>query len=282
MKKLFPFVALCMAFVALPSCDQKNEPEPIPASFPKKHLIEEFTGQTCGYCPYGMDCIHDFIGNDTNYVLVLHHYGYQQYHITVAGSKRITNTLRVDGAPNMTINRTNTSYSEAGRSLNSVVFHPAYLSETDKSQFDNTTYASVNIQNKYDASSRELKINVSGALCKKDFPSLNLTVLIKESGMIDLQADYSVSSGGWREFRHTNAVRAFLTDAKGDELIVDSTRHYIAKYSFTLNDDWVPENCMVVAFLSEDFQPVIQAAQKPVVAGSKGGADILHGGITSL
>ena len=64
MKHFFPFLALSFAFVTLTSCEPKDEPKPevIPDSFPKKHLIEEFTGQGCGYCPYGMDCIHDFYG----------------------------------------------------------------------------------------------------------------------------------------------------------------------------------------------------------------------------
>lgn len=284
MKHFFPFLALSFAFVALTSCEPKDEPKPevIPDSFPKKHLIEEFTGQGCGYCPYGMDCIRDFMANDTNFILVLHHYGYQQDHFSVAGSKIVTNTLKVEGAPSMTINRANTSYKEEGSKRSATTFHPGYLPDVDKSQFEQTTYASVNIQNTYDPSSRNLKVTVSGALCKQDFPLLNLTVMVKESGMIDTQADNYNTFKGWKEFRHANAVRAFLTEAKGDEVFVDSTRHYKAEYTLTLNDTWVPENCMVVAFLSEEFQPVVQAAQKPVVAGSKGGADILHGGITPV
>ena len=47
MKHFFPFLALSLAFVALTSCKPKDEP--IPDSFPKTHLIEEFTGQSCGY-----------------------------------------------------------------------------------------------------------------------------------------------------------------------------------------------------------------------------------------
>ena len=286
MKHFFPFLALSFAFLALTACEPKDEPkpqpEPIPESFPKKHLIEEFTGQSCGYCPYGMDCIHDFMTNDTNFILVLHHYGYSQDHFTIAGSKTITNALKVNGAPTMTINRAKTSYMEEGIKRSATTFHPGYLTSVDKSQFEQTTYASVNIQNKYDASSRELKVTVSGALCKQDYPLLNLTVMVKESGMIDTQADYYYSFEGWKEFRHTNAVRAILTNAKGDELLVDSTRHYKAEYTLTLKDAWVPENCMVVAFLSEEFQPVVQAAQKPVVEGTKGGADIRHGGITPV
>lgn len=284
MKHFFPFLALSFAFLALTACEPKDEPKPevIPDSFPKKHLIEEFTGQTCGYCPYGMNSIRDFIENDTNFILVLHHYGFSQDHFTITGSKTITNALKVSSAPNMTVNRAKTSYTEGGIKRSAVVFHPGYLPSVDKSQFEQTTYASVNIQNTYNPSSRELKIKVSGALCKQDYPSLNLTVMVKESGMIDSQADYYYSFEGWKEFRHTNAVRAILTNAKGDELLVDSTRHYKEEYTLTLKDAWVPENCMVVAFLSEEFQPVVQAAQKPVVEGTKGGADIPHGGITPV
>lgn len=280
MKHFFSFLPLSLAFVALTACGPKDEP--IPDSFPKKHLIEEFTGQTCGYCPYGMNCIHDFMENDTNFILVLHHYGYSQDHFTVAGSKTITNTLKVKGAPTMTINRAKTSYLEEGIKRSATTFHPGYLPDVDKAQFEKTTYASVNIQNTYDPSSRELKIKVSGALSKKDYPFLNLTVLVKESGMIDTQADYYYSFEGWKEFRHTNAVRAFLSAAEGDPLTVGANQRYSMEYTITLKDAWVPENCMVVAFLSEEFQPVVQAAQKPVVEGTKGGADIRHGGITPV
>ena len=49
---------------------QPTPPDTIPASFPKKHLIEEFTGQTCGYCPEGMNSISDFIKADRHAVIV--------------------------------------------------------------------------------------------------------------------------------------------------------------------------------------------------------------------
>ena len=290
MKKtlLWAMAGLCVwAFTA---CDPNTpqEPEPaekedtIPASFPKKQLIEEFTGQGCGYCPYGMDCIHNFIDNDTNYVLILHHYGYAKDRFSVSESKTITDALKVDGAPNMAINRAKTQYKdENNRNRSMVVLHPAYLETTDPAQFETETYASVNIRNTYDADTRHLAIHVSGAVTTPDVPDLQLTVLVKESGMIDTQADYLSTFEGWEEFRHTNAVRAFLTKAKGDSVTIQNQR-YSATFDLTLEDKWVAENCMVVAFLSEAFQPVVQVEQKPVVEGTKGGADITHGGITPV
>ena len=297
------FALMGIAMLAMISCEPKNtpvNPDPqdttqvptdttehptdttafVEKDFPKKHLIEEFTGQTCGYCPYGMDCISEFMANDTNWVLVLHHYGYAADHFSVAGSKVITTQLKVNGAPSMAINRAKTTYQGGS----GIVYHPGYLTTVDKSQFDKRTYASIAIDNTYDASSRELKVHVSGLIGSKEYSNtLKLTVLVKESGMIDTQADYYYTFEGWQEFRHANAVRAFLTDAKGLVLNIDSATHlYAEDLSVTIDESWVADNCMVVAFLSEDFKPVVQAEQKPVVAGTQGGADITHCGITAV
>ena len=276
MKKISLFALIGIAALVFTACG--NEPSaPIPESFTKKHLLEEFTGQDCGYCPDGMDCVHAYIENDPNWIVVLHHDGYAKDHFTVDGSTTITKALNVSGAPQITIDRVKTAYG-AGRD---VVFHPGYLPNTAKSQFATTTYASVEISNTYEPESRQLTVKINGALAKADYPDLKLTVLIKESGMIDYQEDYSGTYEGWEEFRHCNAVRAVLSNAKGDEITVNKSR-YSAAYTYTLNEKWVPENCMVVAFLSEAFMPVVQAEEAPVVAGTKGGADIKHGGIKAV
>lgn len=284
--------AVCGLLMAgLTACEPKEEPKPvnptdttatdtatfIVKSFPKKHLLEEFTGQDCGYCPYGMDCVHDFVKSDTNWIVVLHHYGYSPDHFSVAGSKKITTKLAVNGAPTITINRAATQ-SQDGKKI---CFHPGYLPSVKMAQFDTATYASIVLENSYDAASRVLNVHVSGEIGKQDAPKLKLTLLVKESGMIDYQADYNDTFEGWQEFRHANAVRAFLTDPLGDTLTLNNYT-YSADYTLTLNSKWVPENCMIVAALAEDFKPVVQAAQLPVVADSKGGADILHGGITAV
>ena len=275
-----------IAALVFTACEPKNKPDdPQPqedttvvTSFPRKHLIEEFTGQTCGYCPYGMDCIHEFMGNDTNWVLILHHYGYQKDHFSVSGSKTITTALGVSGAPTAAIDRAKAQTGE-GKKL---TFHPAYMPEMDKSQFVDTTYASIKMENTFDAASRELKVRLTGRVLNADeHPNLFMTVIVKESGMIDTQADYYGSYEGWQEFRHANAVRVFLTAAKGDSIHVENGR-YSMELTTTLKDEWVADNCMAVAFITEDFKPVVQAEQRPVVAGTQGGADILHGGITPV
>ena len=283
MKKIYLYALMSVTALAFAACTPKNEPDvpstPSDTIFPKKHLIEEFTGQDCGYCPYGMDCVHEFIGNDSNWVLILHHYGYQKDNFSVNGSNYIKSMLSVNGAPSVAINRDKTNYEEG----NAVVFHPGYLpSYVDKAQFDSTTYASIILDNTYNPATRELNVKVSGVIGKSSHKALKLTVLVKESGMVDYQSDYYNTFEGWSEFRHANAVRVFLTGPRGDDLKEDSTKLYNVEYTTTLDEKWVAENCMVVAFITEQYKPVIQAEEKPVVDGSKGGADILHGGITRV
>ena len=288
----FLFALIGAATLAFTACEPKNNPDDPTGqdtvkvqdtikvqSFAKKNLIEEFTGQGCGYCPYGMDCVHDFIKNDNNWIVVLHHYGYDDDNFTIKGSDQIGSKLKVDGAPSITINRAKTNYGAGS----SIVFHPGYLENTKTAQFETTTYASLDIKNTYDANSRSLKVAISGLMGKADYPDLKLTVLVKESGMIDFQADYYNSYEGWKEFRHTNAVRAFLTDPMGDSIAINARGEYFDTLTINLSSKWNAENCMVVAFLSEnDFKPVVQANECPVVECSKGGADIQHGGITRV
>ena len=281
MKHVHYLVLIALSALLLTACEPNVPQAPILDSYPKKQLIEEFTGQDCGYCPYGMNCISEFIANDTNWVLVLHHAGYASDHFTVAGSETITKALKVSGAPYVAINRSKTKFREDGKNTSAVAFNPGNLETASRFQFDETTYASVKIANSYDAETRELKVRVYGALSRKDVESLYLTVLIKESGMVDYQQDYLFTYEGWQEFRHANAIRAFLTEAKGDEVIISKQR-YEDQFTITLDEKWNAENCMVVAFLSEEFQPVIQAEQCPVVAGTQGGANIQHGGITAV
>ena len=262
-----------------------DQAETLPTAFVKKHLIEEFTGQDCGYCPAGMDSVHAFVGDNPNWIVVLHHYGYQKDNFSVAGSKKITSKMGVSGAPTVTVNRASTQTVDGKKTC----FHPAYLPGLNRTQFEDSTYVGLTIKNTYDAGTRQLHVDVHGIVLMEDYPNLKLTLLVKESGMIDYQHDYYGSYEGWQEFRHANAVRAFMSDPLGDLLNVGRALSgksepltFDESYDLQLDAKWMPENCMVVAIVTDNFQPVVQAEQQPVVDGTKGGADILHGGITPV
>jgi len=260
--------------IPLSSIDSVCFHEPVVhTSFARKHLLEEFVSQYCGYCPSGMDGVRDFTANDPTWVVVGHHYGVLTDPYGVVGSGAIEELMQVTGTPSATIDRASSSRG--------VTFHPANLPYMDKSQFETETYASVIIDNRYNPDTRELKVIVSGEVLDEKAPALKLTVLVKESGIIDWQRDYLATFEGWEEYRHTNVVRAFLTNSKGDNITVTEKR-YRAVYTVRIENEWVADNCMVVAFLTEGVQPVIQVAELPVVPETAGGADFESGGIKEV
>ena len=284
MKKILLIV---LAFTALVAC-KKNEPEqstdsqeqvtpvtPMDTTFVRKHLLEEYTGQDCGYCPYGMDSVLEFVNNHPNLVVVLHHAGYMPDHFTIAGSQTLVSAFQVSGAPYADIDRTPVYIPEEGEYQ--LIFHPAYLPGLDFT-LENTTYASVDITSTYEAASRQLSVNVSGLIAKADAPALKLTVLVKESGMIDYQADFIETYNGWTEFRHVKAIRTFLTAPLGDDLAV-TDNHYSVNLSASIDTKWVPENSTVVAYLTTEDNKVIQVEQAPVITGTQGGENLEHEGL---
>jgi hypothetical protein len=269
MKKIFTILLLSVAMMTMA--------QEVPASFPRKFLIEHFTGTWCAYCPYGMMAIDYAVQrSNTPYIWVSHHVsdnysineGYSIYNIYAS-------TVPEDKAsvPTMMLNR-----SQQSQGLG---FHPGYLPEmtiTDAT----TAEASVVIDHTYNLETRQLDITVSGQVANTTTTAYLLTVLIKENGIISTQNDaYFAWGSQWKEFIHPRLSRAFLSAAMGDRVNV-TNQAYSKTYTYTLNEKWVPENCCVVAYITPLTQkPIINAEQAEIVEGTTGGEHFYPLGITS-
>lgn len=274
MKKIFSF-ALLMAVLSSATFVQAQE---VPTSFPRKFLLEHFTGEGCGYCPAGMDAIVEALeGQEEQYIWVSHHAGYSADTYTISANNTIVRFLGVSGAPSMSLNRTARRVDGASAR----VFHPGYLPEltiTDAT----TASASVVVEPTFDAETRALSVKVSGQVADTSLHALKLSVLIKENGLVSEQADYYETYEGWSEFLHTRVVRQMLSAALGDAVEVEN-QAYDSTYTITLNANFKAENCVVVAYITEDKSgvlPIINAEQAPVVAGTTGGEEMNPYGIT--
>ncbi len=275
MKKIF-IAFLLLAAVSMSAQD-------VPTSFPRKYLIEHFTGDQCGYCPYGMYSImeyRDYI-SATPCIWVSHHYGYNNDEYTISESAKIGAACGVDGAPNMAMNRTKVYGTK-------IAFHPGYLTEdgmaeTIASKCPATAEASVVIDHTYNAETRELNVTVSGQVANTTTTEYLLTVLIKENGLIGKQADYywSWKTNGYKEFMHPCVVRDLLTVSQLGDTVKVENQAYSKTFTYTVSDDWVAENCFVVAYITPlAKKPIINAEETPLVAGTTGGAEYQPFGIT--
>ena len=275
MKKIFTvLVLLCATLVA--------SAQDVPSSFPRKYLIEHFTGDQCGYCPYGMYSIMEYSANTTTpCIWVSHHYGYNNDEYTIPESAKIGSTCGVQGAPNMAMNRTKIMGT-------AIAFHPGYLvedgmAETIADKCDTTAEASVVIEHTYNAETRQLDVTVSGQVANTEVTEYLLTVLIKENGLIGKQADYywSWKTAGYKEFMHPCVVRDLLTVSQLGDTVKVENQAYSMTFTYTVSEKWVAENCNVVAYITPlSKKPIINAEETPLVAGSTGGTEYQPFGIT--
>lgn len=280
-KYFLHLAAIATTLVLLVSCGNSEIDDPIttvPESFPRKQLVEQFTSQSCGYCPQGIAYIEEALDGKSNYVWVSNHSGFADDDFTISESKTLASNFSINSAPSLMLNRETLEIPEEGSKR---VFHPYYLKDLFPAE-QSTANSSVVISNEYDATTRELKVTVSGQCANPDVTRMRLTVLIKESGMVALQSDFVFTFEGWQEYIHTHAVRAFLTATLGDEVTLDK-QQYSATFTTKLGNNWEADNCMVVAFLTTvKSGVVVNAEEVPVVNGTKGGADIIGGGKTPV
>ena len=275
MKKIFiVMMLLCATLVA--------SAQEVPSSFPRKYLIEHFTGDLCGYCPDGMYSIVEYTQQtSTPCIWVSHHYGNNTDEYTIPESAKIGSTCGVSGAPNMAMNRTKMMGT-------SIAFHPGYLVEDGMAEIiakkcDTVAEASVVIDHNYDADTRELNVTVSGQVANTEVTEYLLTVLIKENGLIGEQADYywSWKFEGYKEFMHPCVVRDLLTVSQLGDTVKVENQAYSMTFTYTVSEKWVAENCNVVAYITPlNKKPIINAEETPLVAGSTGGTEYQPFGIT--
>ncbi|MDY2943254.1 MAG: Omp28-related outer membrane protein [Paludibacteraceae bacterium] len=244
----------------------------IPTSFPRKVLLEQFTGQTCGNCPAGYMAINQAIyQNPDKYIWIAHHWGYKQDEYTISESKNITNIIdSYMGAPQVCLNR---NYQK----INGVKqrhYHPNALVDGTLTMLDaDTAVLSVVIEREYTPATRELQITVHGQVADASISSINLSTLIKENSIAGEQVDYNFAwNGNWKEYLHMATIRDFYcSKAIGDEIAV-TNQTYSKTYTVIVDSAWVDEHCTIVAFATKtDGREVYNAAETPLVEGTDGG-----------
>lgn len=246
-----------------------------PTFFPRKFLLEHFTSANCNQCPMGMKYIVDYLDQQsTPYIWVSHHavYGTDEY--TLPESNTIAmNYLGMNSVPSVVFNRTK---------QDGLLVWGAWNIENLVVEDDTLSEASVVIEHNYDAATRRLDLAVSGQVANADRTEYLLTILIKENRLVSKQEDAYCSwkSAKWQEYMHPRVVRDMVTATFGDTVRVENQAYHYTT-SYVMPEEWVAENCCVVAYLTPlEKSPVINAEQVPVVIGTEGGEQYGPWGIT--
>lgn len=248
--------------------------QPVPTFFPRKFLMEHFTSERCNECPEGMMAIKDFLAKQsTPYIWVSHHaiYGTDEY--TIPEGNEIAQSFSIYSVPTVMLNRTNQP--------DNIAIGTSRLANLNVIG-DTVAEASVVINHTFNAATRKLDITVSGQVANTDVEQYLLSILIKENRLVGLQADSysSYKYATWQEYMHSRVVRDFVTATFGD-IVEVKNQTYSYSTSYTVSNDWVAENCCIVAYLTPlNKKPIINAEQVPLIVGTQGGEQYEPYGIT--
>jgi len=282
MKKYTELLYLTITFLfILSSCDVIEEPymnkqtivnDTNQTVYTKKVLVEDYTGQKCGNCPRAHEKMTELIGIYQNKIIPLAvHVGF----FAIPSSSPYTTDYRSAvgndlnnyfknsnaGMPNGMVNRTELS--------GDVILQFANWEQVVQSQLALEPEINIGIENTYNSTSKSLQSIITLTSLKDFNQTLKLCVYLKEDSLVSAQMDYEKTPSDILNYTHRNVLRDAINSTWG-EIVSDQNiinKQVITKtFNYTLNSQYKPENCYVLAYVYyDDTKQIIQADERKII-----------------
>ena len=222
----------------------------------RKILVEEFTGDWCGYCPEGHEILEDIITSNPNRVVAVGMH-YNDFLQTSYSSAMATN-LSVAAYPRAAVDR----FTYPGG--NAFVMSRGYWAGAVAARLNVTSPVSINITPSYNSSSRVLNVTVDYTFLIGYGEETRVTCLLIEDSISSSQTNYFNTTTGSPfyglgnpipNYQQMHAQVAFLSaDNWGDvnnPAAVASGQSFTKTYSYTLPSSINADHVKIVAFINE-------------------------------
>jgi thiol-disulfide isomerase/thioredoxin len=279
----FKYLSLLIFSVAIlfQSCDKVDPPfnkTIVDSGSDKKVLLEDYTGHECVNCPGAALTAHELETLFNHKVVIISvHAGYfarpsvtnplfDDDFRTVAGEE--WDTFFGNGAqgnPNGLVDRIQVN--------DSYVITPGNWSTTIAPQLEQTAVAKITIANAYNADTKLLETKIDSKFLSDLEGNFHLLVCLTQDSIIAPQKNNSPEAGDVpidTNYVHMNMLRKAINGTWGEALnigdAVTNGQSYTNEYTLSFVDEWVPENCHVVAFIfREDTKEVLQVEEGAVL-----------------
>jgi hypothetical protein len=243
----------------------------------RRVLIEEFTGVSCPPCPQGHIILkailaqhHNSAGNFDSVSVIgiqssgipqaepVHEAPYASKHDnrTADGSEIYNSVYGTFGAiPRAGIDRI--------RSNNVLSIAKDFWASTVTDRLKVPTAVNITLTSSYDAGTRQAIIKVHVAYTGRVDKKQNLNLAIIENDIIDAQKnDLEIDS----LYQHEHVLRDMLTSATGSAMMgavasKEPGRVYERTFIYDVNPDWVPENCRLIAYVTNNEGTDVEVQQ---------------------
>ena len=221
------------------------------------HLIEEFTSNSCMYCPLGLNMLKVLYNMRDDIALVAIH-GNQSTTdpCNTAQCDTIQNYVGLTGWPSAAFDRS-VGWEDDETIAPSIGYYEQYHQEIARelsSFLDNIaeapSFATININSKIDAETNVATITIDGQVTP-DFVSMmgqdaKLTVYLTEDSIIYRQNN----NGTWvQKYQHDHVMRVALGSVFGNALNITGET-FKNEFTYTLPSSWKTDKMEVVAFIS--------------------------------
>jgi hypothetical protein len=225
------------------------------------HLIEEFTSNSCTYCPLGADMLKLLMNMRDDIAMVAIHGNQSPSIIDPSNTQECEDLFDYMGAggwPYAAFDRS-VGWEDDENVAVGIGYNAAYqqtVAEALSSFLDDLaeqtpSFATVNINSTLDPETSELVVTVDGDLTS-DFDQMmgedaKLSVFLTEDGLVYRQ----LNQGTWiAKYEHNHVFRKALGSVFGVDINKVDGNKYSNTFEYTLPAGWNPDNMEIVAFIS--------------------------------
>ena len=131
----------------------------------------------------------------------------------------------------------------------------SYSAWTDEVTTIVETEPEIKIEIENSLSDKQLTTNITCTALLELDKNLKLCVYLLESGIIAKQMDHNAPQGYIEDYEHSHVLRAAISDTWGLDILtgtIVANDEDSKELTFTLDDNWSPDNCSVVAFIYDN------------------------------
>ncbi len=270
MKKYFFLTISCI--LLLSGCDILEAPYKKEASqfdTPRKVLLEYYTGHLCINCPDARKIINDIEeSNGDNIVLIAVHAGDLakpfgsefSYNFTTETGNIWYDFFGFSAVPNGMINRKERSGSR--------VISTGNWSAVTLEQISLPVEAEISLTAVYDSATRFIDVKtLTNVITPKQGEKYTITVVLTEDSIVKPQK--KVGGGTISDYVHNNVLRGSFTGPWGKEISSSVVQEEPFNMTLDTSSDIVPDNCRIVAFISNSKKEVLQAEEIMLIEKKK-------------
>lgn len=279
LKKIIYYVSLFAVGLTFAACSDVAEDNRFiyvePAEVAKRVLIEDFTGQRCVNCPdatavieqlmddYGADNIIavGLYGGDMGYL------NGKPMPLTCDEAQWYYEYFNITGQPSVKVDRGNTSLNLGE--------WPTYV----RDRIQQKAPLSLEVTCNYDEASRNVEITINADIVQNvtvdslgnviiDSPEVvngKLQVWLTEDSIVSSQLKYVGKDAVMdSEYVHNHVFRASVNNLAGESFVLNRGETTKRTFTYTVSEDWKPEDMSVVTFVFND-SGVLQAAKAPLI-----------------